>query len=151
MLLRLLKTGAKWLAIYLVGGFLLMMGGAYILMPALDRADRFNKEEAAKKQQAAQQRQQEFNDGWSKWADEMRQKNKERANEPPEPGWKDGFTFGYSAGMLTDKQGAQKLGAKQIDALSREGASKQEVPDAERAGWQRGFSTGWDYGWQKGK
>jgi len=154
-LIRELKRFVKWMAI-IFGGLIALVIAVWFLTPHMDelgrRLEKERKEEARAKQQA-------YEDGWKKWWDEhqtvdnggKQPSNKGKPKEPPAPGWENGFKAGYMAGYSAAAGGVVKPAGAEVDALARGQATKENVPEGERTAWKMGFSTGWTFGWSKGK
>ena len=154
-LIRELKRFVKWVAI-IFGGLIALVIAVWFLTPHMDelgrRLEKEQKEEARAKQQA-------YEDGWKKWWDEhqtvdnggKQPSNKGKPKEPPAPGWEKGFKAGYMTGYSAAAGGAVKPSGAEVDALARGQATKENVPEGERTAWKMGFSTGWTFGWSKGK
>jgi hypothetical protein len=150
-LIRELKRFLKWSAIIL-GGLIALVIGVWFLTPHLDELERRQKDEKRAKQLEQQE-------AWQKWWDEhqtvdnggKQPSNKGKAKEPPAPGWENGFKAGYVAGYSAAAGGAVKPSSADVDALARGQATKERVPEGERAAWKMGFSAGWTFGWSKGK
>lgn len=119
--------------------------GAFALTdPKVQR--RIEQERQAKKQ-AEQAKQKEWEDGWKKWYEDAKKKNAAKADEPREPGFDQGFQFGFMGGKLTRSKTNIAISSKQIEALAMEQLDKQSVPAESHAGFVRGFTAGWSFGW----
>ena len=153
-LVRTIKRLAIWTGIFFAGAFALVVVVAW-MTPKIDEINRRKQEE---KQAARQLKQQEWEDGWQKWWDEhqtvdnggKQPSNKGKKTEPA-PGWKEGFTAGYTSGFAAASGGAVKPSSAELDALARREATSSNIAPNEREAWKIGFSAGWGFGWSKGK
>ena len=113
--------------------------------PNVKRRVEQERQEKAKEQQ---EKQQEWADGWKKWAEESKKKTDERVKQQDsEPGFENGFQFGYIAGKLTRTKTNIQPPTATIDRLAKEQLTKQNVPPESHQGFVRGFSAGWSFGW----
>ena len=154
-LIRELKRFVKWVAIFL-GASLLLVLGIFVFRNQIGGT--INRLEQQVKEDAQRERK-ERDEAWQKWWDDhqtvdnggKQPSNKGKPKEPPAPGWENGFKAGYMTGYSAAAGGAVKPSGAEVDALARGQATKENVPEGERTAWKMGFSTGWTFGWSKGK
>ena len=111
------------------------------------KVQRSIEEKQAAKEQAKQDKQREWEEGWRKWYEDAKKKNAERKKEASEPGFDDGFRFGFMAGKLTRSKTNIPVDAKRIESLAQDAIQAENVPADSHAGFVRGFTAGWDFGW----
>lgn len=154
-LIRELKRFVKWVAIFL-GASLLLVLGIFVFRNQIGGT--INRLEQQVKEDAQRERK-ERDEAWQKWWDDhqtvdnggKQPSNKGKPKEPPAPGWENGFKAGYMTGYSAAAGGVVKPSGAEVDALARGQATKENVPEGERTAWKMGFSTGWTFGWSKGK
>jgi len=108
-------------------------------------------DERRAEQQAAQEKadrnQKEWRDGWAKWMEEGKRNKAERAKQANEAGFDDGFTWGFLGGKLTRTKTNIAISSTQINALAMRTLEEKQIPPNDHAGFVRGFSAGWTFGW----
>lgn len=125
----------------------LIVAGAISIMVTSPDVQRRIKEEKRAKQEAAAARQQEWEQGWKKWMEEAKRKTDERVKQANEPGFDDGFRLGFMGGRLTRSKTNIAVPPGRIEALANEQIEKQGIPAESQAGFVRGFTAGWSFGW----
>lgn len=104
-------------------------------------------DERKAKRAEKERKQQEWRDGWARWAEEGKRKTDERVKQANEPGFDDGFRLGYTGAKLTRAKTGEKIPSKEIERAAWKAADTNDIPADVRNGFVRGFNAGWGFGW----